>query len=139
MKNAVLVALAFLICGWASAAPMPMDSPWTPWSSAVTVNLAAQLVRVDKSAIAGQRVSIGKMTFLQSQLRVEFPGQKTTPMVVGGVRLLHSAFGNGWVMPEHPVNVTFPTPITVPAGMKFVCVYSMPITSAGTLNCFPHP
>lgn len=119
---------------------MIVDSPWGMWANDVSVTLAATALRRNGTtgtleAIAGQRVALGRIAFLQSSLTVTFPGQTSAPMAVAGLRLFHAASGTGWVMPEHPINLTFPGPIIVPAGRTLTCRYDMPIATKGRVQC----
>jgi hypothetical protein len=119
---------------------MVVDSPWGAWASDVKVTLAASPLRRNATtgaleAISGQRVALGEISFLQKTLTVTFPGQKTSPMSVAGVRLYHSASGTGWTMPEHSINVTLPAPIIVPPSRKLDCRYDMPIATKGKVSC----
>jgi len=128
----------------AQTVEMAVDSPWGAWATDVKVTLAATPLRKNATtgaleAIAGQRVSLGAITFLQSSLSVTFPGQTTTPMTVAGVRLYHAASGAGWVMPEHPVNVVFAVPLVVPTGRSLTCRYDMPIATKGKVSCSVSP
>lgn len=140
----LLILLVLLFSISASGAPlvveMVVDSPWGMWATEVKVSVAASPLKRNATtgaleAIAGQRVTIGALTFLQNSLTVIFPGQKTSSMTVAGLRLHHSASGTGWVMPDHPVNVTLPALIVVPAGRRLACVYHMPIATKGKVSC----
>jgi hypothetical protein len=144
MRHPLLAALLiFFAAPTAIAQPgvvLPMDSVWAPWAASATHKIGATLLKRDAatgtvSAIAGQRVEIGGLGFLSTEIRARFPGQKTTPMLVAGVRLFHAASGTGWDMPEHQVNVLFPAAVEVPAGHKFGCTYTMPKTGQGALKC----
>ena len=124
----------------AQSLTMQLDSPWAPWASTAVHTVGAQPLRRDLAsgnleAIPGQRVTIGALSFRSLAIKARFPGQKSTPMTVAGVRLLHSAQGMGWQMPEHAVNVTFPAVIVVPAGRVFGCIYTMPLVGAAELKC----
>lgn len=139
----ILFFLWFVALPWsvrAQTVDVVVDSPWGMWATDVTVTLAAAPLRRNATtgtleAIAGHRVAIGRVAFLQPLLTVTFPGQTSTAMTVAGLRLYHKANGAGWVMPEHPVNVTLPVPLVVPAGRKLVCRYDMPIAMKGKVTC----
>lgn len=138
----LLVAVLALACA-ASAqtlTTMLIDSPWSVWDNAAKHVISAQLLRKDATtgalvAIAGQKVTPGGLSFWSPQATAAFPGQKSSDMTVAGIRLLHSAAGTGWDMPEHPINVTFPAPLVVPAGHSLGCVYLMPKLGKGSLTC----
>lgn len=140
-----IVALIAALCAptFASAQKVEMvvDSPWGAWASDVKVTFAVSPLRRNIAgqleAIPGQRVSVGAISFLQKSITVTFPGQKSTPMTVAGLRLHYAASGTGWVMPERPINVTLPAVIEVPAGRKLTCFYDMPIATKGKVTCFP--
>lgn len=119
---------------------MPLDSPWMAWDSTAKHSISAQPLKRNAAtgnleAIAGQKIVLGSLGFRLTSLTVTFPGLKTSPMTVVGVRLFHSAAGAGWEIPEHPINATFPEPIVVPAGRPLTCLYSMPLLAKGKLRC----
>src|SRR5262245_16136218 len=132
-----LLALVLIATpAFAQKVEMEIDSPWAPWASAVTHTIAAQPLRRNATtgvleAIAGQKITLGSLGFLSPEMKVTFPGLKTSSMTVAGLRLFHSATGTGWAMPEHQVNVTLPTETVVPAGRPLACTYSMPLTGKG--------
>lgn len=137
---AAVVAAVSAVAG-AQSMEMAIDSPWAVWDSSVSHTVSAQLMRRDSvtgdlEAVAGQRVTIGALSFRTLEIKAQFPGQKTTPLTAAGVRLYHEASGTGWRMPQHQVNVTFPADLVVPAGRGVACVYSMPLIGKGKLTCW---
>lgn len=141
----VIVAAVLALVAFAAGAQtleMPIDSPWAVWDSSAKHTWAVQALRRNVTtgtleAIAGQRVTSGALVFRATQMSALFPGQTSSPMTVSGIRLFHSATGEGWAIPEHQVNVTLPSDIVVPAGRKLGCTYSMPLTGKGKLTCAP--
>jgi len=134
------LAAALLAAGAAQGqtVQIQVDSLWSV-PATITTSLAAAPLRKDATtgsfeAIPGQRVPTTLRT-LQTVLEVIFPGQRSSPMAVWGVRLYHSASGSGWTMPEHPINVVFTTPLVVPAGRRMICRYDIPLGRMGTVAC----
>lgn len=140
MKTIAMLLCLLALQARAQVVEMSADSPWSAWGSDVAHQVAAQPLRRDSTtgaleAIPGQRTTIGPLPFRQLGIIATFPGLKTAPMTVAGVRLFHSATGTGWEIPEHQVNATFPEPIIVPAGRPLSCVYTMPLAGKGVIRC----
>ena len=117
---------------------VPVDSIWSI-PRTITASFAVAPLRKNSTtgafeAIPGQRVAT-TLAALQPVMVVNFPGQKSTPMTVWGVRFYHSGAGTGWEMPEHPTNIVFRTALIVPAGRKMICRYDMPIGRVGSVAC----
>ncbi len=134
------VAMLIPLSAAAQSVTLPLDSVWAVWDSTAKHAVSVTLLRRNATtgaleAISGQRVSVGAFSFRSLEMRAQFPGQKTSSMIVAGVRLFHSAVGDGWDMPEHPINVPFPASVEVPAGRPLGCTYSMPLTGKGALTC----
>lgn len=124
----------------AQSVTQPLDSVWAVWDTTAKHSVSATLLRKNATsgaleAIPGQRVSPGTLYFRATGIQASFPGQSTTPMTVAGVRLFHSATGEDWEIPEHPVNVRLRTPLEVPAGRTVACVYSSPLLMKGSIKC----
>lgn len=139
MKMLIVIAmLCFAAPVTAQTVEMPMDSPWVAWPRGVTPQPSVSALRKTSSgmeAITGQRVALGEMNFKTLQSSTTFPGQKTSPMPVAGLRIYYSAKGVGWAAPEHVINVALPTTLVVPAGRKMTCIYSAPMAGVGKLAC----
>ena len=139
---AIVLALIMPIVALAQVVRMPVDSPWTIWSADVKHSFAASPLQLNSvgslTAISGQRVAIGVITFQQPSVTVTFKGPaatSTTGFRVVGIRAHHEAAALNMSMPEHPINWLLPAPLLVPPGQPFTCRYDMPLIGSGELIC----
>jgi hypothetical protein len=152
---AISIALCIIGVGFAwlltrkrapAAVSLPVNSIWS-FTEDQKNSLAVTLLRKNATtgnleAIPGQRraleqmkITYGKPLIVPVSISATFPGQSSSPMTVWGVRMFHSGAGTGWSMPEHPINVAFPSALIVPAGQKVSCTYDMPVGLMGKLTC----
>jgi len=159
MKMRYLIALFLLsllpLAAAAQTVSMKVNSIWS-FTEDQKNSLAVTLLRKNATtgnleAIPGQRLALEQMKItygsplvVPESMSATFPGQKTSPMTVWGVRVFHSGSGTGWDQTEHPINVYErpgdpPTanrfPLFVPAGQKVFCLYRMPVGQMGDLTC----
>jgi len=127
-----LLAL-MLLCAFqaqAQTGAMPVQSPWsfkTQMVQATVVPLRATATGF--AAIAGQAQ---KANLQLNMVSAVFPGQKTSPMVVSGLRLSVTSQA-GWTA-NTTVDLSLLPSITVPAGRTLAVRLDYPVTGAGTLQ-----
>ena len=89
-------------------------------------------------ALEQMKITYGAALVVPESMSAIFPGQKTVPMTVVGVRLFHRGSGTGWVMRkdgEIDTDPLFNPPLLVPAGQKVFCLYRMPVREMGDVTC----
>jgi len=151
MKKTLVIALLSLLplAAAAQTVSMKVNSIWS-FTEDQKNSLSATLLRKNATTgnlepIPGQRLALeqmkityGSALIVPESMSATFPGQKTVPMTVVGVRLFHRGSGTGWVMRkdgEIDTDPLFSPPLLVPAGQKVFCLYRMPVREMGDLTC----
>jgi len=153
MKMRYLIALFLLsllpLAAAAQTVSMKVNSIWS-FTEDQKNSLSVTLLRKNSATgnpepIPGQRLALEQMKItygaalvVPESMSAIFPGQKTVPMTVVGVRLFHRGSGTGWVMRkdgEIDTDPLFSPPLLVPAGQKVFCLYRMPVREMGDVTC----
>lgn len=126
----LLPALAF-----GQSTGQSIDSIWAP--PKYTATASVQALRTDAITgafvpISGQVKPLGVIKLGQSPITTVFPGQKSAPMTISGVRLTVLAKGLSWIS-KSVVDISI-TPIVAQAGKSVAVRYDAPLLAMGYLQ-----
>ena len=114
----------------AQTGAMPVQSPWS--FKTIMVKATVTPLRTSTTgftAIAGQAQAVN---LALNTVSAVFPGQKTSAMVVSGLRLSVTSQA-GWTA-NTTVDLALPGVVTVPAGRTLAVRLDYPLVGAGTLQ-----
>jgi hypothetical protein len=142
MRRRLVLACVALLTAWPAmgqVVTVPVQSLWQGLTSGVTLATSVSIYGyTSKSAIPHilQKVDLGPISPLQSELRAEFPGFKSVSMTVMQLKLNSTASGSTFQSDVQTVTPTKPLAVSVPAGQKLWVVYKAPIGQPGQLSFY---